>query len=321
MRDWINAAALALSPTGSLWIVCGQEHGADHDHAIQAAGLTIRNRITWYETFGVNCRTKFNRTSRPVYYAVKNSRHFTFNRDAVTTPSARQTKYQDRRAAAGGKLFDDVWTIPRVCGTHRARVAGVPTQIPEELLRRVVLCSSNPDDLVVDPFTGSGTTGVVSVKHGRRFVGWELREQFVKIARSRIAAEATPAPALTTVWNRSKGSTPFPADAVHIGRHNRFPPLKASPFKNPWPMIDENDDQERAAVVAKFGRWLFGDPELVSEKGPPPSLDEVRTLAGKPLVCWCAPKLCHGHILAAVADGLIVDRNGLEQWIAAHRAP
>jgi site-specific DNA-methyltransferase (adenine-specific) len=72
-------------------------------------------------------------------------------------------------------------------------VAGVPTQIPEELLRRVVLCSSNPDDLVVDPFTGSGTTGVVSVKHGRRFVGWELREQFVEIARSRIAAEAVAA--------------------------------------------------------------------------------------------------------------------------------
>jgi site-specific DNA-methyltransferase (adenine-specific) len=192
MRDWINAAALALSPTGSLWIVCGQEQSADHDKAIQAAGLTIRNRITWYETFGNNCQKKFNRTSRPVYYAVKNSRHFTFNRDAVTTPSARQTKYRDRRAAAGGKLLDDVWTIPRVCGTHRARVAGVPTQIPEEMLRRVVLCSSNPDDLVVDPFTGSGTTGAVSVKHGRRFVGWELREQFVAIARSRIAAAAAP---------------------------------------------------------------------------------------------------------------------------------
>lgn len=329
-RDWINAAALALSPTGSLWIVCGQEHGADHDHAIQAAGLTIRSRITWYETFGVNCRTKFNRTSRPVFYAVKDDRRFTFNRGPVTTPSARQTKYRDRRAAAGGKLLDDVWAIPRVCGTHRERVAEVPTQIPEELLRRVVLCSSNPDDLVVDPFTGSGTTGVVSVTNGRRFVGWELREQFAAIARSRIAAALeklrisagfAPAPTPTTVWNRSKGSPPFPDDAVHIGRHDRFRGLKASPFKNPWPQIDKDDDQERAAVVAKFGRWLFGDAELISEKGPPPSLAEVRALAGKPLVCWCVPKLCHGHILAAVADGMIVDRDGLEQWIAAHHAP
>ncbi len=168
---------------------------------------------------------------------------------------------------------------------------------------------------------------MVSVTNGRRFVGWELREPFAVIARERIAAavsrpgEASPAPTPTTVWNRSKGSPAFPDGAVHIGRHNRFPPIKASPFKNPWSMIDPNDDQERAAVVAKFGRWLFGDSDLMSEKGPPPSLAEVRTLAGKPLVCWCAPKLCHGHILAAVADGLIVDRDGLEQWIASHRAP
>jgi hypothetical protein len=122
----------------------------------------------------------------------------------------------------------------------------------------------------------------------------------------------------TTVWNRSKGSPPFPADAVHIGRHDRFRGLKASPFQNPWPLFNKEDDQKRAAVVAKFGRWLFGDPDLVSEKGPPPSLEEVRALAGKPLVCWCAPKLCHGHILAAVADGLIVDRDGLEQWLAEY---
>jgi hypothetical protein len=125
----------------------------------------------------------------------------------------------------------------------------------------------------------------------------------------------------TTVWNRSKGSPPFPADAVHIGRHDRFRGLKASPFQNPWPLLNKDDDQERATVVAKFGRWLFGDPDLVCEKGPPPSLEDVRTLAGKPLVCWCVPKLCHGHILAAVADGVIVDHDGLEQWIAAHRAP
>ncbi len=320
MQDWINAAALALSPTGSLWIVCGQEHGADHDHAIQAAGLTIRSRITWYETFGNNCRKKFNRTSRPIFYAVKDDRHFTFNRDAVTTPSARQTKYRDRRAAAGGKILDDVWKIPRVCGTHSARVDGVPTQIPEEILRRVVLCSSNPDDLVVDPFTGSGTTGVVSVKNGRRFVGWELREQFAAIARSRIESAAGLASKNTTVWNRAKGSPTLPTDAVHIGRHNRFPPIKASPFLNPWP-CDPNDDQERAAVVAKFGRWLFEDADLIAEKGKPPSLEDVRTLAGKPLVCWCVPKLCHGHILAAVADGLIVDRDDLERWIASHRPP
>jgi site-specific DNA-methyltransferase (adenine-specific) len=120
-RAWIAAAARALKPNGTMFVICGQEYGAHHDLAIQAAGLTIRNRITWYETFGVNCRTKFNRTSRPVFYAVKNAKQFTFNRGPVTVPSARQTKYGDKRAAAGGKLLDDVWMIPRVCGTFHER--------------------------------------------------------------------------------------------------------------------------------------------------------------------------------------------------------
>ena len=122
----------------------------------------------------------------------------------------------------------------------------------------------------------------------------------------------------TTVWSRTKGSPAIPPDAVYIGRAMPRQRLAGSQFRNPWP-CDPNNDQERAAVVAKFGRWLFGDPELVSDKGSPPSLGDVRALAGKPLVCWCAPKLCHGHILAAVADGLIVDRPGLEQWLSDRR--
>ena len=125
----------------------------------------------------------------------------------------------------------------------------------------------------------------------------------------------------TTVWNRSKGSLPPPADSIYIGRAIPRARIAGSPFGNPWSIANRDDDDERLQAVAKFGRWLFGDPELVSEKGPPPSLEEVRALAGEPLVCWCAPKLCHGHILAAVADGLIVDRDALEQWLAGHRAP
>ena len=185
-RAWIAAAARALTDDGALWIVCGQEYGAHHDLAIQAAGLTIRNRITWYETFGVNCRQKFSRTSRPVFYATKHRSRFTFNAGPVTVPSARQTKYRDKRAAAGGKLMDDVWAIPRVCGTFRERQKGFPTQLPIALVERIVLVSTNAGDLVVDPFTGSGTTGVVCVKHGRRFHGIELRKEFASRARTRI---------------------------------------------------------------------------------------------------------------------------------------
>lgn len=196
-QAWIAAAARLLAPDGSLWVICGQEYAAHHDLAIQAAGLTIRNRLTWYETFGVSCRRKFNRTSRPIFYAVKHQTRFTFNAKAVMVPSARATKYRDKRAAPGGKIMDDVWAIPRVCGTFRERIPEFPTQLPIALIKRIVLCSSRPGDLVVDPFAGSGTTAVVCVMHDRHFAGFELRDEFASAARDRLqkaCAASSPEP-------------------------------------------------------------------------------------------------------------------------------
>lgn len=184
---WIYWCYRALKPHGSLWIISGQEHGADIDIAIQRVGMTMRNRVTWHETFGVYCHNKFGRTSRPIYYAVKDAKHFTFNKAAVTVPSARQAKYGDRRAAPGGKIMGDVWTISRVCGTFKERVAGVPTQLPEELVRRIIDVSSNPGDVVLDPFAGSGTIPAVAAAMGRDSVGIELNPDYAAIARKRIA--------------------------------------------------------------------------------------------------------------------------------------
>lgn len=184
---WIGCCYMALKQTGSLWVISGQEHGADIDIAMRRAGFLIRNRITWHETFGVYCKNKFGRTSRPIYYAVKNERGFTFNRDAVTVPSARQEIYNDRRAAAGGKIMGDVWTISRVCGTFGERVKGVPTQLPQELVRRIVGVSSNPGDTVLDPFAGSGTTLAVAKEMSRVGIGIELNPDYARIAAERVA--------------------------------------------------------------------------------------------------------------------------------------
>ena len=187
-RAWITTAARTLAADGTMFVICGQEYAGDHQIAMRDAGLHWRNTVTWYETFGVNCSNKFNRTSRPMFYAVKHPRRFTFNVESLNTPSARQTKYGDKRASPTGKVLDDVWTISRVCGTFRERVPDVPTQLPLALVRRVVLGLSHPGDLVVDPFTGSGTTGVVCVETGRRFHGIELRAEYAEIARVRINA-------------------------------------------------------------------------------------------------------------------------------------
>lgn len=182
---WIGWCCRALKPTGSLWIISGQEYGACIDIAIQRAGMTMRNRITWHETFGVYCHNKFGRCSRPIFYASKSQRGFTFNREAVTVPSARQAKYGDKRAAPGGKIMGDVWQINRVCGTFKERIQGVPTQLPGELVRRIIGVSSNPGDVVLDPFLGSGTTAVVAKEMGREAIGIELNPEYAEIARGR----------------------------------------------------------------------------------------------------------------------------------------
>lgn len=190
-QAWVAECCRVLSPAGSLWIISGQEHGADIDRAIQQAGMEIRNRITWHETFGVYCHRKFGRTSRPIYYAVKSPKAFTFNRDAVTVPSDRQMKYGDKRAAPGGKIMGDVWQISRVCGTFKERIKGVPTQLPEELVRRIIAVSSNEGDTILDPFAGSGTICAVAQEMNRDSIGIEINAEYARIAEERCTASST----------------------------------------------------------------------------------------------------------------------------------
>ena len=186
-RKWVWLCDRVLKPTGSIWIISGQEYGAEIDISLRLQGLHVRNRITWHETFGAYCRNKFGRTSRPLFYAVKDPKQFTFNTHVVTVPSARQTKYGDKRANPAGKIIGDVWQINRVCGTFGERVKGVPTQLPQELVSRIIGVSSNPGDTVLDPFLGSGTTVVVAEQMQRAGIGIEKNPEYASVARTRIS--------------------------------------------------------------------------------------------------------------------------------------
>jgi site-specific DNA-methyltransferase (adenine-specific) len=188
VANWLALCWECLTDDGSAWVMIGDEYAAEYALAIKEAGFTIRSWIKWYETFGVNCSNKFNRTSRHIFYAVKDPAAFVFNPEAVTRPSDRQTKYGDSRASAGGKIWDDVWQIPRLTGTCSERIPDFPTQLPLALVEPIVLCASMPGDLVVDPFNGSGTTGVASVRNARKYVGIEKSEVFADMASKRITA-------------------------------------------------------------------------------------------------------------------------------------
>ncbi len=187
-RAWIDRCAGSLTPDGSLWVLISDEW-ADHFGIMLAdVGLHRRNWIKWYETFGVNCTRKFNRTSRHLFHYVRDPKNFVFNREAVSRPSDRQAKYGDKRANPAGKVWDDVWQIPRVAGTHGERIKEFPTQLPLALLRPIVGCASDPGDLVLDPFSGSATTGVAAIELGRRFLGIETSKKYCGLAEERLAA-------------------------------------------------------------------------------------------------------------------------------------
>ncbi|MBI3465668.1 MAG: site-specific DNA-methyltransferase [Planctomycetes bacterium] len=206
-RDWMAEVVRALKPTGTFWLAIGDEYAAELKVLMQRElGLTCRSWVVWYYTFGVNCKFKFSRSHAHLFYMVKDPDHFTFNLDAIRVPSARQLVYGDTRANPQGRLPDDTWVLrpqdlqngfqpeedtwyfPRVCGTFKERAGWHGCQMPEQLLGRIIRACSQPGDLVLDPFAGSGTTLAVAKKLGRRYLGFELSEKYAGQIRRRLAS-------------------------------------------------------------------------------------------------------------------------------------
>lgn len=215
-RDWIKAVHRVLKPDGTFWLAIGDEYAAELKLVAQNdAGFFCRSWVIWYFTFGVNCKRKFTRSHTHLFHFVKDRKKFTFNAAAIRIPSARQLVYNDKRQNPDGRLPDDTWIIPprgpdgfilrpqdipesfradgdvwyfsRVAGTFKERQGWHGCQMPEQLLGRIIRACSNEGDLVLDPFTGSGTTLVVAKKLGRRFTGFELSPEYAAQAEKRLA--------------------------------------------------------------------------------------------------------------------------------------
>ncbi len=202
-EKWLAAVRRVLKPQGSFYVAIGDEYAAELKVRLDELGLSMRNWIVWHYTFGVNCTRKFNRSHAHIFYYVADPKRFTFNADTVRVPSARQTTYADRRANPAGKLPDDTWVlrpqeearcfsadtdtwyVARVCGTFKERT-GHPCQMPEAVLERIIRVSTNPGDLVLDPFAGSGTTLATAKRLGRRYLGIELSDEYAERVRERL---------------------------------------------------------------------------------------------------------------------------------------
>ncbi|MGC8560562.1 MAG: DNA-methyltransferase [Phycisphaerae bacterium] len=205
-RAWGAGVHRALKSSGTFWLAIGDDFAAELKLIFQRElGFTCRSWVLWYYTFGVHCKSKFARSHTHLFHFVKDPKNFTFNVADIRVPSARALVYADRRADPAGRLPDDtwilrpqdipqafqpdedVWYVPRVCGTFRERAGWHGCQMPEQLLGRIIRASSNPGDVVLDPFGGSGSTLVTAKKLGRRFIGFELSEDYAKRIEDRLS--------------------------------------------------------------------------------------------------------------------------------------
>jgi site-specific DNA-methyltransferase (adenine-specific) len=212
-RQWGQGVKRVLKPSGTFWLAIGDDYAAQLKLVFQNdLGLCCRSWVVWYYTFGVNCTKKFSRSHTHLFHFVNDPKQFTFNEKAIRVPSARQLVYNDKRALAKGRLPDDTWILrpqdlpdgfqpdedtwyfSRVCGTFKERAGWHGCQMPEQLLGRIIRVCSNPGDVVLDPFAGSGTTLVVAKKLGRRWLGFELSANYAAKTQARLDAATVDQP-------------------------------------------------------------------------------------------------------------------------------
>jgi DNA modification methylase len=206
-RKWMQGVRQALKPSGTFWLAIGDEYAAELKLIAQNDfGFTCRSWVIWYYTFGVNCSRGFSRSHTHLFHFVCDPKNFTFNADdpAIRVPSARQLVYSDARANPKGRLPDntwilrpqdipegfqpdhDTWFFSRVAGTFKERQGFHGCQMPEQLLGRIIRSSSNPREIVLDPFGGSGTTLAVAKKLDRQWIGFELSPDYAEKIKERL---------------------------------------------------------------------------------------------------------------------------------------
>lgn len=195
-REWIKVCWNALAPDGILAL-----HGPDRlaELYLMAAHFFDMNRIAW-----VNWHYRFGQCNKGNWINGREhclifakGRKWTWNPDDVLVDSDRATVYDDPRtkttATPGKRLPSTVWGVPsdgpywgRVQGNNEERQPEAPNQLPEVYLCRLLKAYTNPGDLVLDPFCGSGTTATVAVALGRNALTIDVSERNVEITRERI---------------------------------------------------------------------------------------------------------------------------------------
>jgi modification methylase len=182
-RAWLTECRRVMKPQASLWVIGSYHNIFRVGTALQDLGFWMLNDIVWRKANPMpNFRgRRFTNAHETLIWAARSQtdRHYTFHYEALKSGNEDVQMRSD-------------WFIPLCTGGERIKDTkgrkAHPTQKPEELLARIILSSSNPGDLVLDPFFGSGTTGAVAKRLGRHYLGIERDPAYVDVAKTRIEA-------------------------------------------------------------------------------------------------------------------------------------
>ena len=176
--QWLRQCHRLLKTDGAMWISGTSHNIFSVGFALQTLGFKVLNDIAWHKT------------NPPPHLAC---RYFTHAHETLLwarkTPKSKHFfDYASMKRDNGDKQMQSVWKLPAPAKWEK-RFGRHPTQKPEILLDRIIRASSKPADLILDPFCGSGTTGAVAARLGRRFVGFEIENEFLEIAQKRLEDE------------------------------------------------------------------------------------------------------------------------------------
>jgi len=178
-RAWLTEVKRVLKPSGSLYIFSGWNYLKDLLIVLDELEFNLINHLIWKYQFGVVTTRKYVSAHYHVLFASLNEKQRKFY------PYARFDK--DARHPDGGSAHykdkEDVWNIPREYWTGDLKT---PTKLPAELIRKILAYSSQPGDVVLDPFLGSGQTAVVSHLEGRQYIGFEVVPEYFEFAKRRL---------------------------------------------------------------------------------------------------------------------------------------
>lgn len=192
---WLNLCIQKLKPNGSFYVMTSTQFMPFFDIFLRDK-LTILSRLTWYyDSSGVQAKKYYGSMYEPILFCVKDKNNYTFNADniLVEAKTGAKRKLIDYRKNPpqvynSKKVPGNVWEFTRV-RYRMDEYENHPTQKPISLLKRIIKASSNENDLVLDPFSGTFTTSFVAKQLNRHSIGIDLQEDYIKIGLRRLALQ------------------------------------------------------------------------------------------------------------------------------------